>query len=1004
MKKIIRYLSVSLGLVAAFCAFNSQTANAATVKLRPQHLYRWAHDNNTSRLEQFKRYINLMDENKNTALCLAQQAKDKKAYSLLLDYGASTKAPCHDDDDPICAIIAGEKTKVHPAAWALLAAGAAAGAYLLIDDDDGGHKCDITQYPLPDCPPHGICSDCDGKKKLDDCEENWEPNADRTQCLPIPCPAGEYTSCADKSGYITNQTPTGHFSGDMQCYTCAYQCDTTAGFYDTDAACRMQYTGYICIQDPNGCYVKGFCDTTKGHYTTREDCENKNPGYNCTPSGVDDGCWTKDGNNPKQCTPPAVKKGTCQKPSSGIILIETETNEQSGDTKCVNCTYACDTANGWTDTCPTGKICTETTKPDGSKCYTNPQCPTGYSYANKEECERANPGFYCTENINSSGCWGKDNSNPKQCTPPAVEAGKCPLPDTYHTVKEIENGEQAGNIKCVTCTYGCKTNYYSTEADCQTGGYICTPHTQQGITCWEHTSDAECPSSHPSKTECIRNDAQYVTTEDAIDNGDGKCYKCIYTCKNGENICPAGKTCTPVTTPDGTICYQNPVCQTGSTYYASKTACETANPGYTCAENATGSLCWIKTAKQCELPSVEKGKCDPAGTGYSLTERETGEQAGSVKCVECEYACAAPYSYTSETACTTGGYTCSKVTNHGFSCWKRDGSADCPSTHPNESCEKGTGYITTEDPLKVGDKICYNCTYACDTANGYLNTCPAGKTCTPVTTPAGICQTNPVCQTGSTYYANKTACETANPGYTCAENATGSLCWIKTAKQCERPSVEKGKCDPAAAGRRLIETETGEQAGSVKCVNCSYECDTTNNYYGTCPTYANTIVTSTPTTGNSITCYTCSYACDTSKGYYDSQSTCQTTTGKNCTSTNTGIKTCWVAGDCPSGTTYYENKSACETANKGYTCAENVTGSKCWIKTALQCVAPASTSITSTKDCGDQGSNGWDIKQATDVPFAAGLPCNYCVKKQCATGTSTSYASSANCPQYTSLT
>lgn len=66
---------------------------------------------NITRLQQFKRYINLQDRNRNTALCLAQQAEDRDAYALLLKFGASTKVPCHDDNDPICAVIAGEKLK-----------------------------------------------------------------------------------------------------------------------------------------------------------------------------------------------------------------------------------------------------------------------------------------------------------------------------------------------------------------------------------------------------------------------------------------------------------------------------------------------------------------------------------------------------------------------------------------------------------------------------------------------------------------------------------------------------------------------------------------------------------------------------------------------------------------------------------------------------------------------------------------------------------------------------
>ena len=130
MNNIIRRLCFGLGILALFCSISGTTAEAAT-RLTPAHLYNWAKTGNITRLQQFKRYINLQDRNRNTALCLAQQAEDRDAYALLLKFGASTKVPCHDDNDPICAVIAGEKTKISPAGILLLGAGAAAGAYFL---------------------------------------------------------------------------------------------------------------------------------------------------------------------------------------------------------------------------------------------------------------------------------------------------------------------------------------------------------------------------------------------------------------------------------------------------------------------------------------------------------------------------------------------------------------------------------------------------------------------------------------------------------------------------------------------------------------------------------------------------------------------------------------------------------------------------------------------------------------------------------------------------------
>ena len=105
MNKIKKSLCLILS-VLAISAFTSQDVNAST-RLTPQHLYTWARQGNTARLRQFQKYINLQDQYKNTALCIAQQNEDPKSYALLKKFGASTNVTCHDDDDPICAVVAG---------------------------------------------------------------------------------------------------------------------------------------------------------------------------------------------------------------------------------------------------------------------------------------------------------------------------------------------------------------------------------------------------------------------------------------------------------------------------------------------------------------------------------------------------------------------------------------------------------------------------------------------------------------------------------------------------------------------------------------------------------------------------------------------------------------------------------------------------------------------------------------------------------------------------------
>ena len=90
MIEIKKRASFVLGIISFLCSLYIGTAEAAT-RLTPAHLYDWARTGNITRLQQFKRYINLQDRNHNTALCLAQKAQDSNAYTLLLKFGASTR-------------------------------------------------------------------------------------------------------------------------------------------------------------------------------------------------------------------------------------------------------------------------------------------------------------------------------------------------------------------------------------------------------------------------------------------------------------------------------------------------------------------------------------------------------------------------------------------------------------------------------------------------------------------------------------------------------------------------------------------------------------------------------------------------------------------------------------------------------------------------------------------------------------------------------------------------
>ena len=319
MNNIIRRVCFGLAVAVFSLGLPTSTATAAT-RLTPAHLYNWARTGNTPRLQQFKRYINLQDRNQNTALCLAQHAQDRNAYALLLKFGASTDVPCHDDDDPICAVIAGEKTKLTPAGWLLLGAGAAAGAYLLLDDDD-------------DDDDNPVC--------------------------PTSHPLTE--QCQTGNGYNTNQDMK-DVAG-LKCYSCAYSCDTAAGWYTT---CP---TGKVCdksITLPDGsdiCYQVTGCPVG---YDFTDEATCKEGGYICSESAPGSDCWKRDGSEQCPITHPYTEQ--C-KTGAEYNTVQDET--QSGDTTCYKCAYSCNTAAGWYTSCPAGKACDKSiTLPDGSDiCY-----------------------------------------------------------------------------------------------------------------------------------------------------------------------------------------------------------------------------------------------------------------------------------------------------------------------------------------------------------------------------------------------------------------------------------------------------------------------------------------------------------------------------------------------------------------------------------------------------------------------------------------------------------
>ena len=907
MNNIIRRLCFGLGILALFCSISGTTAEAAT-RLTPAHLYNWAKTGNITRLQQFKRYINLQDRNRNTALCLAQQAEDRDAYALLLKFGASTKVPCHDDNDPICAVIAGEKTKISPAGILLLGAGAAAGAYFLLDDDDGGDDpvCPVDYPSTSPCRPSG-------------------------------------------NGFVTDQDSKS--VNNITCYKCTYTCAPgwSAGTCPAGKACNT-------ITSPVQCYQVTGCPIDYP-FTDKGLCEAD--GYTCTESANGSGCWKRTGSQTCPVDYPDTKP--CLPSDKGYTT--TQDSVQQGFNTCYKCAYEC--APGWNaGSCPAGLTCDTITSP--VQCYQKKGCDTSAgNYDTQQACELANPGYDCTQAANQ--CWvpgaasqcpaGYDTaiqtpadcgvggtngwkvefngtSGGKQCgkcTALACETGttQCEPAGTGFTLTSKENGDYSGNTPCLTCTYACADNYYTSENACTSNGaYQCSSVTDHGLTCWLRGNAEQCEigsTKYQSVADCGDQGANGWTYTEHGMSGNLKCGECTpKTCQDGSSTA----RCTPGTytqvaseTEHGaagdSICYLCTYACNESNAFSQQSTCQAG--GYTCTPTPAehGIVCYVRNGSQtCPDDYPSSTKCTPSGNGFTTTEDST--QVGDNTCYKCTYACATgwtpgscpagkacntittpvqcyqvtgcpvDYPFTSEETCQAGGYTCTESAP-GSNCWKRGEASQCPDPSYNTS-------IQTPADCGIGG------------TNGWeviFNGSSGGKQC-------GKCQAL-ACETGTT------------------------------------------QCEPAGTGFTLTSKENGDYNGNTPCLTCTYAC--ASNYY------------------------TSENAC-TSNGAYQ----CSSVTGHGLTCWLRGN-----AEQCEIGSTQYQSVADCGTKGSlGWSYTEHgMSGDlKCGECDKLQCNSGFSTSKQDVSDCGSQGANGWTI-QIDSTRYNGDEACGKCTAKTCQDGSTT---------------
>ena len=963
MGTLKKYIYICMAALA-ICAVTPKESVAAT-RLTPMHLYTWARRGDLPHLRKYQRYINLQDRNKNTALCLAQQRQDATAYALLLKFGASTKVSCHDDNDPVCAIIAGEKTKIKPAAWWLLGLGTAAGAYALIHN---GSKDD------PQCPAGYI-------KGLDDCSQKEHPSGwnyissgkagtqNCGRCEPKTCQAGSLDCDAATTGFILHKDPNGEYAGDNTCYSCTYTCDT--GYFANETECKN--SGYICT----------FVEQ----------------------AGVK--CWKRTGS--EQCPVEYPYTEPCQ---TGTGYTNGQTSKQVGFETCYNCNYQCDTANGWKDgECPRGLTCQTITMPNSNLCYKRTGCSAEFSYTSQATCEEG--GYICEESYAGSGCWkrinikecpatyirGVTNCNDKtypsgwtytssgvsggevcgKCEPKLCRTGynyssvtacgsqgangwlweldtvtpyggdnicgKCTAkkcsdyaggtavptvdqctPYSHLTpALDINAVGYAGETPCYRCTYTCKQSYYTTESECKAGGFTCESVTENGVTCWIQNGSEDCPSTYPEKGSCPAAQTGYrLTSSSSTTVGHNTCYKCNYACDtaNGWELrtsCPVGRTCSTVALPyNAGTCYKPTGCSTDYPY-TSKASCEEG--GYICTESYTGSGCW-KRGDPSDCPTgyntayQSVNDCSPTqADGYNYTSSGT---SGGLKCGKCTpKVCRTGYTYSSVTTCGAQGA-------NGWK-WTQDNNPKYAGAVPCGSCEKllcsrfDSGDLkgvtsVTECPVYTGmkaaatnavgytgDDVCYRCSYTC----------------------------------ASDAFDNEEDCKEG--GYTCSSKTVGSLtCWYHIGTPDCPTGYTKGLSDCSAQTHPEGWTYTSSgSSGGQPCGKCTEK--------------------------------TCATGYDTA---YTSVNTCGTTGAEGYTYTSSGYAGNNICGKC--------TPKVCRT---GYT-------------------------YSSVTACGAQGANGWSWTQDNNPKYAGTTPCGSCSKLLCSrfdSGDLKGVTSVSECPVYTGM-
>jgi len=988
----------SIVLTLILTITNISAATAAT-RLAPTHLYSWAARGDLRHLQQYRRYINLQDSNHNTALCLAQQDGNRDAYQLLLKFGASTKVACHDDNDPICAMVVGEKLKVNPAAWWIIGAGAgAAGIYALLKDKD--------HDPKPMCPI-GYTQD------LKDCSQYAHPEgytyeaAPNTyglvcgRCVPHGCTRGkeEYsrTSACPIIDHLTaSSTNVVDYNGNTPCYECQYQCDETTAFA-RERSCTSG--GYLCeLRTFNGvqCYVRTGSPT----------CDTLGPDYH---------------------------EAACQA-GVGYIVQKDETTT-IGDTVCHKCTYQCDISHYWQAGTPSTDVFETKTISTPTDCYGYIKCKSPYIQGTSAAaCGQGGEQGWIWETKGSATTLSGTSITCGLCTAkPQCSAGnetytdtsKCPTKANL-VADDTNVVGYKGNTPCYECSYKCdEVNAFKKEAACKSGGYTCTLQTFDGVQCYVRSGSESCPTGYQTET-CKGGTGYIASVADQQTVGTQTCYKCAYQCDAAANWVvgtPSTNvfTTSSITTP--TVCYGYIACKSPYIQGTSAAACgQGGEQGWDwsvagTAKTLSGNTitCGLCTAKpQCSAGNetyTDTSKC-PTKANLVADDTNVVGYKGNTPCYECSYKCDEITAFKKESACKSGGYTCTLQTFSGVQCYVRSGSESCPTGYQTETCKGGTGYTASvADQQTVGTTTCYKCAYQCNTSANWIAGTPSTDvfTTSSITTPTA-CYGYIACKSPYIQGTSAAACGQGGEqgwiwetkGSATTLSGTSITCGLCTAKpQCSAGNetyTDTSKC-PTKANLVADDTNVVGYKGNTPCYECSYKCDEVNAFKkeSACKSGG---YTCTLQTFSGVQCYVRSgsescptgYQTETCKGgtgYTASvadQQTVGTTTCYKCAyQCNTSAN--WIAGT-PSTDVFTTSSITTPTACYGY----------------IACKSPYIQGTSATA-CGQGGEQGWtwETKGTATTLNGSSLTCGLCTAKtQCSAGNET-YTDTSKCPTRSNL-